>query len=137
VFAVPYDYEDACAEAPEICLGVPYFNWGPAYTRIIEDVIKGEFEAQWEWFGPNWDDLNDAETSSVGFLKGDGLSEAAAADLDEFIDGLANGDIELFVGPLSYQDGSPYLTDGEEASDHQLWYTEQLLEGMIGASSAS
>jgi len=137
VWAVPYDYEDACAEAPDICLGVPYFNWAPAYDRIITSVIKDEFTASWEWFGPDWDDLNNADTSGVGFLQGDGLSDEAAGYLDEFIDGLANGDIDLFVGPLNYQDGSVYLGDGEEASDFQLWYTEQLLEGMIGASSAS
>lgn len=136
VWAVPYDYEDACAEAPEICLGVPYFNWVPAYERIIESVIKGEYTAQWEWFEPNWDDIN-SETSGVGFAKGDGLSEAASGQLDEFIDGLASGDIELFVGPLNYQDGSAYLADGEKADDYKLWYTEQLLEGMIGASSSS
>jgi len=136
VWAVPYDYEDACAEAPEICLGVPYFNWAPAYERIIESVIKGEYAAQWEWFGPDWDDLN-GESSGVGFIKGDGLSETASGYLDEFIDGLASGDIDLFVGPLNYQDGTPYLADGEKADDYKLWYTEQLLEGMIGASSAS
>ena len=137
VWAVPYDYEDACAEAPGICLGVPYFNWAPAYDRIITSVIKGEYTAEWEWFGPDWDDLNNAETSGVGFFQGDGLSDEASGYLDEFIDGLAKGDIKLFVGPLNYQDGSVYLGDGEEASDYQLWYTEQLLEGMIGASSAS
>lgn len=30
VFAIPYDYIGACEVAPKICLGVPYFNWGPA-----------------------------------------------------------------------------------------------------------
>jgi simple sugar transport system substrate-binding protein len=137
VWAVPYDYEDACAEAPEVCLGVPYFNWAPAYKRIMEEVLAGEYEAEWEWFGPDWDDLNDPETSGIGFNKGDGLSEEASEDLDDFIEGLANGDIELFVGPLNYQDGSVYLEDGEEADDFTLWYTEQLLEGMIGASAPS
>ncbi len=42
----------------------------------------------------------------------------------------------MFVGPLNYQDGSEWLADGEEATDFQVWYTEQLLEGMEGASSA-
>ena len=99
--------------------------------------IKGDYEAQWEWFGPDWDDLNNRDTSGVAFIKGDGLSEEASGYLDDFIDGLAGGDIEMFVGPLNYQDGSVYLGDGEEATDFQLWYTEQLLEGMIGASAPS
>ncbi len=48
---------------------------------------------------------------------------------------LAGGDIELFVGPLNYQDGSEYLADGEKVTDNKLWYTKQLLEGIAGASN--
>jgi len=62
---------------------------------------------------------------------------AGPATLDQFIAGLADGSINLFTGPLNYQDDTPYLGDGEAASDFQLWYTEQLLEGMIGASAPS
>ena len=29
VWAVPYDFVGSCDEAPDICLGVPFFNWGP------------------------------------------------------------------------------------------------------------
>ena len=116
---------------------MPYFNWAPAYKRIIEDVITGDFEAFFEWFGPDWDDINNLETSGIGFVKGDGLSEEAAGHLDDFIEGLGDGDIELFVGPLNYQDGTQWLGDGEVATDFQIWYTEQLLEGMIGASAPS
>jgi simple sugar transport system substrate-binding protein len=70
----------------------------------------------------------------VGFIQGDGLTADDSAQLDEFIAGLADGSIVLFVGPLNYQDGSVYLADGEVASDEQIWYTKQLLEGMTGPS---
>ncbi len=36
VYAIPYDFEGACSEAEEICLGVPYFNWGPSYLEIAK-----------------------------------------------------------------------------------------------------
>jgi simple sugar transport system substrate-binding protein len=36
VWAIPYDFQKACDEAPDICLGVPYFNWGPAYLKIVK-----------------------------------------------------------------------------------------------------
>jgi simple sugar transport system substrate-binding protein len=134
VWAIPYDFDGACSNAPEVCLGVPYFNWGPEYLDIIQSVADGDFEGTFNWFGPDWDDLNNEDTSGVGWVNGDGLSDDAATLLDEFIQGLGDGDIELFVGPLNYQDGSTYLADGETASDVQLWYTEQLLEGIVGAS---
>lgn len=134
VWAVPYDYEGACAEAPDVCLGVPYFNWGPAYLDIVQSVEDGTFEATWEWLGPDWSDINDRDTSAVGFVEGDGLGDAKA-DLDAFIAELAGG-LELWEGPLNYQDGSVFLADGETATDQQIWYMPQLLEGVEGASEA-
>jgi simple sugar transport system substrate-binding protein len=136
VWAVPYDFEGACGEAPEICLGVPYFNWGPDYLRIAKSVQDGTFEATWNWFGPDWSDINNDDTSGIGWINGDGLSADVAAQLDTFIAGLADGSINPWTGPLNYQDGTVWLADGEEATDAQIWYTEQLLEGIEGASSA-
>ena len=135
VWAVPYDFERACAAAPEVCLGVPYFNWGPSYLDAAQSVIDGEFTAEWLWVGPDWDDINDPDTSAVGWVSGDGLSTEASADLDDFIAGLGSGDIDLYVGPLNWQDGTAFLADGAEATDFQIWYTEQLLEGIVGASA--
>ena len=135
VWAVPYDFEGACDEAPDICLGVPYFNWGPAYLRVARSVIDGTFEATFQWNSPDWTDINNPDTTAVGFVKGPGLADDASATLDEFIAGLADGSIELYTGPLNWQDGSPFLADGEVATDLQIWYGEQLLEGMEGASA--
>jgi simple sugar transport system substrate-binding protein len=136
VWAIPYDFEGACDEAPDVCLGVPYFNWGPAYVDIATSVLDDSFAADFQWNGPNWDDINDPDSSAIGFLTGPGLSEENAATLDEFIAGLADESISLFTGPLNWQDGSVFLGDGETATDQQLWYQTQLLEGMEGASSA-
>jgi simple sugar transport system substrate-binding protein len=80
--------------------------------------------------------MNNPDTSMVGYTQGEGLSIEETASLDEFIAGLADGSIDLWTGPLNYQDGSEYVADGETASDLQIWYTTQLLQGIDGASSA-
>lgn len=136
VWAVPFDYHDACSEAPEVCLGVTYFNWGPSYLETAKSVLDGTFTAQHQWLDPDWTDINNLETSAIGWVDGDALSADAAVQLESFTAGLADGSINLFTGPLNYQDGSVFLADGEEASDVKLWYMEQLLEGMEGASSS-
>jgi simple sugar transport system substrate-binding protein len=136
VWSVAYDYEAACDTAPDACLGVPYFNWRPAYLAIAQSVLDGTFEASWDWAPPDWTDINNEDTSAVGFIKGEALSEDASANLDEFISGLADGSINLYTGPLNWQDGSQFLADGQTANEQQIWYTEQLLEGMKGASVA-
>lgn len=134
IWAIPYDYEGACDEAPAACLGVPYFNWGPSYLATAQSVLDGTFEATWQWNGPDWTDINNPDTSAIGWLSGEGLPEEAIADLDAFIAGLADGSINLYTGPLNYQDGSEYIAEGETATDAQIWYAKQLLEGIDGAS---
>jgi simple sugar transport system substrate-binding protein len=134
VFAVPYDYEGACEEAPDVCLGVPYFNWGPGYLERVRAVQDGTWKPQFVWTAPDWKDINNRDTSAVGFLEGPALTGEWSAKVDEFIAGLADGSINLFVGPLNYQDGTPFLADGEVATDEQIWYMKQLLEGMEGPS---
>ncbi len=136
VWAIPYDFEGACAEAEEICLGVPYFNWGPSYLEVAQSVIDGSYTAEWQWLGPDWSDINNHDTSAIGWVTGDALSADNAATLDTFIAGLADGSINLWSGPLNFQDGSPFLADGEVATDQQIWYLSQLLEGIDGASSS-
>jgi simple sugar transport system substrate-binding protein len=139
IYAIPYDFIGACEQAEDVCLGVPYFNWGPAYVDAVTDAItreEGEWNPTWDWLNPTWDDLNDLDSSAIGFMKGNALSDENKAKLDTFIDGLASEDITLFAGPLNFQDGSVYLEDGEEATEEQIWYTPQLLEGIEGQSSA-
>jgi len=136
VWAIPYDYKGACAGAEEVCLGVPYFNWGPGYVSFIKAIMGGNWKQEWLWVGPDWDNINDPDTSNVGFLTGPALSQSAKAHLDAFIQDLGAKKIELFKGPLDYQDGTPFLKAGEVASDQQVWYMEQLLKGMTGASKA-
>ena len=134
VYVVGYDYEASCDTAPEVCLGVPYFNWGPEYLNAAKKDGHGEFESEFVWSGPNWDDMNDKDSSTIGWNTGDGLTADEVSKLDSFISKLSSEEINLFTGPLNFQDGSEFLADGEEASDFQIWYTSQLLEGMTGDS---
>ncbi|ABY37050.1 MAG TPA: BMP family ABC transporter substrate-binding protein [Chloroflexus aurantiacus] len=135
VFAVPYDFKGACAQGEAVCLGVPYFNWGPDYKRLVELARAGQWEPAWEWVGPNWSNLNDPDTSMIGFVKGPALSAENAAKLDEFIAKLADGSLNLFTGPLYYQDGSVFVPEGQVADDKTIWYTSQLLAGIEGQSA--
>ena len=134
VYAIPYDYKDACEGAEDVCLGVPYFNWGPAYVDVISTIMDGTFEPFFEWNGPDWSNINNEDSSAVGFTQGAALSEENSALVDDFIAELANG-LNLWEGPMNLQDGTQYLADGEIASDSQVWYLPQLLEGIVGLST--
>ncbi|MGQ9888256.1 MAG: BMP family lipoprotein [Aggregatilineales bacterium] len=150
VWAVPYDFMGACDEAPEICLGVPYFHWGPAYVNIVQAVKDGTWEQSWDWLGPDWEDINNQDTTVVGFIPGPGLSAEAQEALDDFIaemtafatDPANEGAFFLWEGPLAYQDGTVIAAEGEKlpaiaplGEKPSVWYLSQLLLGMVGASS--
>lgn len=134
VWAVPYDFEGACDQAPDICLGVPYFNWGPAYLDTATQVQSGTWEQSWEWLPPHWPDLTDNDQTNVGWIHGPGLTAESQADLETFIDGMASGEINPWTGPIFLQDGTEYIPAGEVATDQQVWYLPQLLQGMEGPS---
>jgi simple sugar transport system substrate-binding protein len=125
VWAIPYDYVGACKGGSEVCLGVPYFNWGPGYVGYIKASMSGEWKSNWLWLGPDWKNINNTKTSTVGGVK-----------LEVFIKNLGSGKLNLFTGPMYYQDGSTFLNAGEVASDNKIWYMKQLLQGMTGQSSA-
>jgi simple sugar transport system substrate-binding protein len=136
VWAVPYDYIGACQGAPDVCLGVPYFNWGPAYIPFVKAAMNKTWKQEWLWLGPDWKDINNPDTSIVGFMPGKALPDSAKPALDQFIKDLGSGKANLFKGPLNYQDGTVFVKAGETAGDKQIWHMEQLLQGMQGQSSA-
>ena len=98
--------------------------------------MNGMWKQEWLWLGPDWKDINNPNTSDVGFLPGKALSGSAQDALNRFIQELASGTARLFKGPLLYQDGADFVRAGTTATDSQIWYMEQLLQGMTGQSKA-
>jgi simple sugar transport system substrate-binding protein len=133
-WASPYGHIDGCDNAPDVCLGAAFFNWGPAYLGTAEAVSSGTWEQSWDWNLPYWDDLTDLSKTNVGWNNGPGLTAEMLANLADFIAKLAAGEIDLWAGPLNLQDGSEYVAEGASATGEQIWYLPQLLEGMIGPS---
>ncbi len=134
VWAIPYDYHAACDQAPSVCLGVPYFNWGPAMLTNMQAIANGTWKAHFEWNPPDWKNFNQPDYGAVGFNIGQALSADNKTTLEKFITDLSGG-LDLWTGPINLQDGTVYLKDGEVATDQQIWYAPQLLEGMLGKSS--
>ena len=134
VYAIPYDYIGSCDIAPEVCLGVPFFSWGPSYLKLAEEVSAGTWQQTWDWMPADWNNLADPTLTNVGWVNGPALTEEMQANLDQFIAGLASGDINVWTGPINLQDGTEYVAAGETATDDQIWYLPQLLEGMTGPS---
>lgn len=135
VMAIPYDYLAACDVAPEVCLGVPFFNWGPSYLQTAQAVAADRWTQSWDWLLADWGALGDVSMTHVGWVDGPALAAEQASHLAMFRDGLADGSINVWAGPINLQDGTPYIADGAVATDDEIWYLPQLLEGMTGSSN--
>jgi len=137
VWIIPYDSVEVCNAAAEVCLGVPFLNWGPGYIQFLKSAMSGKWQSKWLALEPDWKNINDPDTSAVGFVAGPALSASAQKRLDDFIKDLSSEKINLFKGPLNYQDGSPFVKSGETPTDKQIWYLDQLLSGMTGPGNAN
>ena len=65
---------------------------------------------------------------------GDALD--AALLLAQFIADLGSGKVNLYAGPLEFQDGAVFVQAGSTATDKDIWFCPQLLRGMDGASAS-
>ena len=137
VLVVGYDYENSCDQAPTVCLGVPYFNWGPSYTNIAKSVGNDSFSATFDWVVPEIKNGETTSDSMIGFKYGDALSNESKKRIESTAKDLSGNIANIFSGPLNFQDGSTYVAGGETASLYEIWYTSQLLEGMSGDSGSN
>ena len=135
VRAFSYEYKNGCAESPDVCLGVPYFNWGPLYLKTVKAFAGGSWKPSFDWDGPDWNNIDNPDAGAVGFAFGKALSAENKATVLHFISGLGDGGINLFKGPIRLQDGSVYVGEGAVATDREIWYMPRLLQGMTGASA--
>ncbi|MFB2937066.1 BMP family protein [Aerosakkonemataceae cyanobacterium BLCC-F154] len=129
-----YTLKTGCDLAPDICLGVPIYNWGPSYLDTVKKAEAGQIKPEFIWGKPDWNNINNPDTSAVGFVVGKALTAENKKTLDRFIKGLGDGSINLYQGPLKFQDGTDFLKAGEKATPQQIWYMPQLLQGIEGKS---
>jgi simple sugar transport system substrate-binding protein len=132
---VHYDFAFAkgCDLAPDICLGVPFYNWANVYADAMQKTKDGKYTSEFVWSGVDWQNLSNPTTNMIGFNFGNALGENKKF-LEEFIKGMSTGTINLYKGSLKFQDGTEYVKAGAVATDQQIWYLPQLLAGMEGPS---
>lgn len=130
---VHYDLATGCSLAPNICLGVPFYNWSIPYGSALQRVKEGKYTTEFIWSGPDWQNLSNPATNMIGFNSGQALGDNKKF-LDEFAKGMSSGAINLYKGPIKFQDGTDFVKAGETATEQQIWYMPQLLAGMEGPS---
>jgi simple sugar transport system substrate-binding protein len=100
-------------------------NWAPYYIKRVQAVLDGTWESSRFWGG-----IGDGEV-----LIGE-ITEAVPADVkaeaEALRDAIGSGAYHPFTGPLSKQDGSVWLAEGEVATDEVLSGMNFYVEGIVG-----
>ena len=86
-------------------------NWGPYYVARTQAVMDGTWESVSTWDGIG------AGMVGIGEIS-DAVPADVKAEAEALRDALASGEYHAFTGPLNKQDGTPWLADGETASDY-------------------
>jgi basic membrane protein A len=114
-WGITYDWSGSCKV--DRCLTAPYWNWGPIYAKISEEVKAGTYKVGFDYF--------DAETGSLGlygFMEGQtltkGVQELPPEVVQEVKDLLAKmlkGEftrLDVFSGPIKDNAGNLIIAEG-------------------------
>ena len=100
-------------------------NWAPYYIDRVKAVMDGTWESTDTWDGISTGMVGIGEISSA-------VPEDIKAEALAMKDAIAAGEYHPFTGPINKQDGTPWLADGETASDGDLLGMNFYIEGLTG-----
>jgi basic membrane protein A and related proteins len=130
IFSIGNDNLNACDFGKSSCIGVAYWNWGPLYARMFDDIHKKRFDPSVE--------INDnirvnPEESISYFGTNDGVVEPSLAiQLAELTGTLASDPDFAFRGPYGTTGQRGAVEAGEVLSEEELvtmcWFVDGVVE---------
>ncbi len=100
-------------------------NWSPYYIERVQAVIDGTWATGAHWGGIADGDVEIGEITEAVPAEVKAEAEALAASI-------ADGSYHPFTGPLNRQDGTPWLAEGQVATDEELKGLNFYVEGLSG-----
>ncbi|MEM7751922.1 MAG: BMP family ABC transporter substrate-binding protein [Pseudomonadota bacterium] len=100
-------------------------EWSPYYIERVQAVMDGTWES-----GRHWGGIPEGEVV-IGEIT-DVVPENVRAEAIAMRDAIAAGEYHPFTGPINKQDGTPWLAEGEVASDEDLLGMTFYVEGING-----
>ena len=100
-------------------------NWAPYYIERVGAALDGTWESKdtWDGIGPGMVEIGEMTEA---------IPEEVRAEAQSLADQIAAGEVHPFTGPISRQDGSAWLAEGETADDGTLLGMDFYVEGLTG-----
>nr|WP_290666378.1 BMP family ABC transporter substrate-binding protein [Ardenticatena sp.] len=128
-WGIAYDSRNACDAAPEYCLTVPYWNWGPVYADFVKQMMDGTWKPDDYYF-----DADSGIVGLYGFMEGQtpqpGVPEEVIPQVRETLDKMVKGEMtrfDIFTGPIYDNKGNLVVPEG-------VTLTQEDLEGLDAAT---
>ena len=101
-------------------------DWNPYYVRRVGEVLDGTWRSTDTWAGIG-------EGMVVVADYGPMATAAMIEEAEDLKARIAGGDYHPFTGPITAQDGTVLVAEGEIAGDEQLLGMSTYAEGVIGS----
>ncbi len=119
---------DASAAAPNYWITGATWNWGPIMAQVIHEIRTGAYQSSVKLAG-----------IEAGWAKlapfGDSVPEETRQLVLDTVEGLRDGSIQPFTGPIHDQDGEVRIAEGEIATDEYLQGVDWLVQGVVGRTN--
>ena len=129
---IAYDSRNACAGLEANCLGVPYWNWGPIYVKIVQGVQEGSWTPE-DYYGSTADGI----LGFYGFMEGQApypsVPEPVIPEVQEVLAQMQAGTFNrfsIFTGPIKDNQGNEVIPAGVSLTQSDL---EGLSAGYMSA----
>ncbi len=116
---------DMSKSGPKAHIASASINWAPYYTKVIDDVLAGKWQATKTWWGLKEGAI---EMAAVN----DSLAADVKALLAEKTAAIREGKLHPFQGPLKDQAGKEILPAGKSMEDKDLKGMTFYLQGVEG-----
>ncbi|HEU0022555.1 MAG TPA: BMP family ABC transporter substrate-binding protein [Dehalococcoidia bacterium] len=118
-------HQDASPAAPNSWLTGAAWNWGPVYSELVSEIQSGSYKSSVIFGGL---DAGWVKLAPFGQKVPDDVKQMAL----DTVEGLRNGSINPFTGPIKDQKGDVRIAEGMSPSDTDLQTIDWLVEGVTG-----
>ena len=119
---------DASAAAPNYWITGATWNWGPVMAQIIHEIRTGVYQSSVKLAG-----------IEAGWARFAPFGSQVPGDTRQLVldtvEGLRDGSIQPFTGPIYDQDGTVRIAEGEVATDEYLQGVDWLVQGVVGRTN--
>ncbi len=125
VYSIGYN-SDMSAFAPKSHMTAPVWNWGPYYTKVVEQVKKGTWKAESAWPG-----LKEGivDLAPFGAMVPQNVQDKVNKEKADIIGGK-----KIFTGPVKDQKGTVKIAGGVAATDKELLGMTWFVKGVVGTT---